>query len=89
MSCSARVSSANTSPVVASISCRPGNGGYLSHIGFTAEHIIQVLAEERADGVGVNCTLAPAEQKKLLRNIRAALSPGGMLVLDVFTRDEL
>jgi methionine synthase I (cobalamin-dependent) len=53
-------------PVVASISCRQGNGGYLTHIGFSAEQIIQVLAEERADGVGVNCSMAPADMLDLV-----------------------
>lgn len=35
---------------------------------------------------GEFCTFSPAEQKLLLRKIRSALAPGGMLAFDVFTR---
>lgn len=51
-------------PVVASVACaapRPGVLTFTTVLGFPADAVIGVALEERADGVGVNCGLVPAD----------------------------
>ncbi len=50
-------------PVVASVACKaPRSGGtFTTVLGFPADAVIGVALEERADGVGVNCGLVPAD----------------------------
>jgi 5-methyltetrahydrofolate--homocysteine methyltransferase len=51
-------------PVVASVACaapRPGALQFTTVLGFPADAVIGVALEERADGVGVNCGLVPAD----------------------------
>ncbi|MBT8492985.1 MAG: homocysteine S-methyltransferase family protein, partial [Deltaproteobacteria bacterium] len=61
-------------PVVSSLACRKAAGGYLTHIGFSAEHLVQVMAEERADGVGVNCSMAPGDMLDLVNAVAAIVN---------------
>ncbi len=53
-------------PIVASLSCRKSGAAYLTHLGFSAAALTQVFLEERVDGVGVNCSMAPASMLALV-----------------------
>jgi 5-methyltetrahydrofolate--homocysteine methyltransferase len=64
--------------VVASMTCRrtPSVGsaagiGYATPLGFPPEVMLSAFLEEDVDGVGVNCTLAPADMLDLIRALRA------------------
>ena len=60
-------------PVVASIACaapRPG-GTFTTVLGFPADAVIGVALEERADGVGVNCSLVPGDMLPLVERLVA------------------
>jgi 5-methyltetrahydrofolate--homocysteine methyltransferase len=56
--------------IVASMTCRATSGGYVTPLGFPPEVMLAAFLEEEADGVGVNCTLAPADMLDLVRMIR-------------------
>jgi 5-methyltetrahydrofolate--homocysteine methyltransferase len=59
-------------PTVASMTCRrQRTGGYATPLGFPAESMLSVFLEEDAEGMGVNCTLAPADMLDLIRLIRS------------------
>lgn len=58
-------------PVLASMTCKLAPGGYATPLGFAPEVMLAVFLEERVDGVGVNCTLAPATMLDLVRLIRS------------------
>lgn len=61
--------------VVASMTCRrTPSGGYATPLGFPPEVMLAVFLEEGADGVGVNCTLAPAELLDLVQLLRSRTS---------------
>jgi 5-methyltetrahydrofolate--homocysteine methyltransferase len=57
--------------VVASMTCRRTTRGYATPLGFPPEPMIAAFLEEDADGVGVNCTLAPADMLDLIRLLRS------------------
>ena len=57
--------------VVASMTCRRTTRGYATPLGFPPEPMLAAFLEEDADGVGVNCTLAPADMLDLVRLVRA------------------
>ncbi len=58
-------------PVIASLTCRLEGTVYSTGLGFAPEPIIQAFLEEGAEGLGVNCTLSPADQLDLVRLLRA------------------
>src|SRR5262249_25317872 len=59
-------------PVVVSMTCKATLGGtYATPLGFTPDAMLGVFLEESADGVGLNCTLAPAAMLDLVRFLRA------------------
>ena len=60
--------------VVASMTCRRTTRGYATPLGFPPEPMLAAFLEEDADGVGVNCTLAPADMLDLIRFLRAKTS---------------
>ena len=60
--------------VVASMTCRRTTRGYATPMGFPPEPMIAAFLEEDADGVGVNCTLAPADMLDLVRLLRSKTS---------------
>ncbi len=63
-------------PVVASLACaapRPG-GAYTTVLGFPADAAIGVALEERADGIGVNCGLVPADLLPFIERLVARTS---------------
>jgi 5-methyltetrahydrofolate--homocysteine methyltransferase len=60
--------------VVASMTCRRTTRGYATPLGFPPEPMLAAFLEEDADGVGVNCTLAPADMLDLIRFIRSKTS---------------
>src|SRR5262249_47191852 len=47
--------------VVASMTCRTTTSGYATPLGMTPEAMLAAFLEEGADGVGVNCSLGPAD----------------------------
>lgn len=57
--------------VVASMTAQRGPSGYVTTLGYPPELMLTVAEEERADGVGVTCTLAPAEMVPLIEFLRA------------------
>ncbi len=57
--------------VVASMTCRRHGAAYATTLGFAPEVMLAALIEEGAHGVGINCTLAPADMLDLLRLLRA------------------
>ncbi|RMH37748.1 MAG: homocysteine S-methyltransferase family protein [Deltaproteobacteria bacterium] len=57
-------------PVIASFTCRIEAGHVTTGFGFPAESLLQAFLEEGAAGVGVNCTLAPADMLDAVRTIR-------------------
>jgi 5-methyltetrahydrofolate--homocysteine methyltransferase len=62
-------------PVVASVACaapRPGVATFTTVLGFPADAVIGVALEERADGVGVNCGLVPADLLPFVERLVAA-----------------
>lgn len=58
-------------PVVASMTCARGANGYATTLGYAPEVMLAVAEEERADGVGVTCSLAPADLVELITLLRA------------------
>jgi 5-methyltetrahydrofolate--homocysteine methyltransferase len=59
--------------VVASVACaapRPG-GTFTTVLGFPADAVLGVALEERADGVGVNCGLVPADLLPIIERLVA------------------
>lgn len=58
-------------PVVASLTCRQEGRVYSTGLGFGPEVLVQAFLEEGAQGIGVNCTLAPADMLDLVRDLRA------------------
>ena len=58
-------------PVVASFSCGRVGSGYASVLGFPPDALLSVALEEGAEGVGVNCTLIPADMLALVERLVA------------------
>ena len=58
-------------PVLASFTCRLEASGYTTGLGFSPDALVQVFVEERADALGVNCTLEPASMLDMVRDLRA------------------
>jgi len=57
--------------IVGSMTCRRTTSGYTTPLGFTTDAMLAAFLEEGADGIGVNCTLAPADMLDLVRFLRA------------------
>jgi methionine synthase I (cobalamin-dependent) len=57
-------------PVIASMTCQYEGSSYSTGFGFTPESLLQVFLEERADGIGVNCSIGPATMLDVIRLIR-------------------
>jgi 5-methyltetrahydrofolate--homocysteine methyltransferase len=53
--------------VVISMSCRLSRGAYITPTGSMPELMLQVFQEEKADGVGINCSLSPVDLFNLVR----------------------
>lgn len=58
-------------PVVASFSCGRVGAGYASVLGFPPDALLSVAIEERAEGVGINCSLVPADMLALVERLVA------------------
>jgi 5-methyltetrahydrofolate--homocysteine methyltransferase len=57
-------------PVIASLTCRMEGAHYATGLGYGPEPIVQAFVEEGAAGLGVNCTLTPADMLDLVRLLR-------------------
>jgi homocysteine S-methyltransferase len=57
--------------IVASMTCRTTSSGYATPLGMTPDAMLAAFLEEGADGVGVNCSLGPADLLDLVRQLRA------------------
>lgn len=60
-------------PVVVSVTVRRHGDRYKTTQGFSLESMLKVALEERADGLGANCLLAPADMLDLTRFMVAEL----------------
>ena len=61
-------------PVVASMACRRSAEGFKTTLGFSVESMILVAMEEKADGIGANCMLAPEDMIPLIQEMVAKSS---------------
>jgi 5-methyltetrahydrofolate--homocysteine methyltransferase len=55
-----------STPVVVSIACRKSGLEYKTTMGFAVESMISVAIEEKAEGLGANCMLSPADMLPLI-----------------------
>jgi methionine synthase I (cobalamin-dependent) len=77
--------------LIASMTCRRHGTAYTTPLGFSPEVMLAAFLEEGVQGVGANCTLAPADMLDLIRLIRSrtdvavfakpTLSPTGTSIL--------
>jgi 5-methyltetrahydrofolate--homocysteine methyltransferase len=61
-------------PVVVSMACRRSSEGFKTTMGFSVDSMISVALEEKADGIGANCMLSPADMLPLIQEMVAATS---------------
>lgn len=56
-------------PVALSIACRRRGDEYRSTMNFCAEQLVAVALEEKADAIGLNCSLSPADMLGFVRRL--------------------
>jgi methionine synthase I (cobalamin-dependent) len=57
--------------VVASLTCTKQHGAFVTPLGHKWEAVLDTLLEEKVDGVGTNCSLAPHDMLGLVERMRA------------------